>query len=80
MEIRSIKNVDNLTWKKFRVLAIQEGVSMASLLKKMVQTYEKKKSAVWGMIFEKSGSLSYKEAKEMEKGLNYLRKEKGFRI
>ncbi|MDA3779984.1 MAG: hypothetical protein PF487_07180 [Bacteroidales bacterium] len=80
MEVRSIKNVDSETWKKFKLLAAKEGVSMASLLKNMIVGYQKKKSDVWGMVFENSGKLSDKEADDIEKITKDLRKEYGFRI
>ena len=80
MEVRTIKNVDFGTWKNFKILAAREGVSMASLLKNMVKSYEKSKSDIWGIIFDREKTLSDKEAKDLESISYKLRKERGFRI
>ena len=80
MEVRSIKNVDSSTWKKFKSLANKEGVTMSALLRSMIKNYEKKKSDLWGIVFENSGKLTKNEGEKLEKDCKNLRKEKGFRV
>ena len=59
MEVRTIKNVDAETWKKFKVLAVREGVSMSVLLRGLVNSYDRKKSSVWGKVFDKDNKLDH---------------------
>jgi|APSaa5957512622_1039677.scaffolds.fasta_scaffold02473_5 hypothetical protein len=80
MEVRTIKNVDAETWKKFKVLAVREGVSMSVLLRGLVNSYDRKKSSVWGKVFDKDNKLKYGEAEDLEKISKKLRKERGFRV
>ena len=81
MEIRSIKNVDDETWRRFKALAVAKGVGMAILLKNMVDNFEKsEKENSWDFILKGEKLLSESEATEFSKVSSELRKEKGFRI
>ncbi len=40
MALKTIKNVDDETWHKFKVLSVKNHIPMGKLLKKMIYTYE----------------------------------------
>jgi len=80
MKIKTIKNIDEQTWKNFKVLSTKMGISMGILLKIMTKEFEKNNEKFWNSIFDKEKYLSNKEAEEISKLSKNLRKEKGFRI
>ncbi|MBS3066331.1 hypothetical protein J4205_00775 [Candidatus Pacearchaeota archaeon] len=79
MEIRSIKNVDEETWREFKAIAAKNNVKMSSLLKIMIKEFEKNSKDFWNEILNGEKLMSDKEAEEMKILTIKLRKEKGFR-
>ena len=79
METKSIKDVDEETWKDFRALAIKNNIKMSILLKLMVDEFEKNSKNLWREVLSKKRSLTDKEADDIEKIVKKMRKEKGFR-
>ena len=79
MEIRSIKNVDEETWREFKAIAAKHNVKMSSLLKIMIKEFEKNSKDFWNEILNGEKLMSDKEAEEMKILTIKLRKEKGFR-
>ena len=79
MEIRSIKNVDDETWKEFKALAIKNNLKMSVLLKMMVNKFENEEKGFWKNILNRKKNLTEEEAGIMNKVILEARKEKGFR-
>ena len=79
METRTIKNVDNETWKRFRELAIKNKINMSNLLKIMIREFEKESKEFWEAILNRGKNLSDKEAEKMMAVIRESRKEYGFR-
>lgn len=79
MEVKTIKDVDEETWKKFRVMATQNNLKMAILLKMMINEFERNSGDFWKNILKRDKDLSEKEAENMVKVLSESRKEYGFR-
>jgi len=79
MEVRSIKNVDEETWKKFKELAIKNNLKMSLLLKMMVKQFEKQSGDFWEELFGRGKMLTDSEAEDIENITKKIRKEKGFR-
>ena len=80
MEVRSIKNVDEETWKSFKVLATENNLKMSFLLKMMINEFKKNSKDFWRKILNGEKNLGESEADDMLKSILELRKEKGFRI
>lgn len=80
MTIKTIKDVDEETWYKFKQLSVKNRVTMGKLMRTMVDTYEQQSSAIWKEILHGKKRLSDNDANELEKTLKTLRKEHGFRI
>ncbi|MBI4918345.1 hypothetical protein HY837_00305 [archaeon] len=79
MTVKTIKNVDEGVWYKFKNLAVKNRVGMGELLGKMVNTYERDATKFWKEIFEGERLLSEKEAQELQTHVKVFRKEYGFR-
>jgi len=79
MEIKSIKNVDEATWGKFKLIAAESKVKMAILLKLMVEEFEKNSKTAWNRILNGEKNLSDKEARDIDNVVEKSRKEHGFR-
>jgi len=79
MKVRTIKDVDEETWKTIREIARRENLKMASLLKEMTKEYRLKPSTAWNKILNTKPILTKKEATAMLKTVAKLRKESGFR-
>ena len=80
MELRSIKDVDEKTWKEFKALAIKNNLKMSLLLKMMISEFENKGRDFWRKIISENKNLTEDEAEDMIKITAKIRKEKGFRI
>ncbi len=79
MRVRTIKNVDDETWKLIRTIARREKLKMSDLLKDMAREYTAKPSAAWSKILNVKPILTSKEANEMKKIVKEIRHEYGFR-
>ena len=79
MEIRSIKDVDEETWREFKALAAKNNLKMSLLLKMMVNKFEEEGKDFWKKILNRKINLSNKEAEEMKNIILESRKERGFR-
>ena len=66
METKSIKDVDEETWKDFRALAIRNNMKMSILLKLMVNEFQKNSRDFWKDIISRKKSLSNEEAESIE--------------
>jgi len=79
MEVKTIKDVDEETWREFKAIAAKNNVKMSSLLKIMIKEFEKNSKDFWNEILNGEKLMSDKEAEEMKILTIKLRKEKGFR-
>jgi hypothetical protein len=77
--IKTIKNVDDETWHKFKMLAAKDNIEMGNLLKSMIKNYEDKSNNIWKEIFEVEKIITDKEAEILLKRSKEIRKEYGFR-
>ncbi len=80
MEIKTIKGIDEKTWRDFKVLAVENNLKMSILLKIMINEFRKNSREFWKEILKGDENLSESEASDMLKINSELRKEKGFRI
>lgn len=80
MKVRTIKSVDDETWKIMRQISRDEKVKMGGLLKNMVNVYAKKGNSRISSIIPKKAILTEKEAEDMMKIIYKIRHERGFRI
>ena len=79
MEVKTIKGVDEETWKEFKNLAVKNNLKMPLLLKVMIKEFEKKGNEFWKEILDRERNLDETEAKDMLEITNEVRKERGFR-
>ena len=79
MSLKTIKNVDEKTWYKFKTLATKNRLSMGKLLNHMIDSYESESKKFWKEILEGEKILSDKEADALLEHSKQLRKEYGFR-
>lgn len=79
MPTKTIKDVDEKTWRKLRMLSAEEDMKMGELLKSITETYVKSKESVWAEILKRRKILSENEANDMEKIVKKIREERGFR-
>jgi len=79
MSTKTIKDVDEKTWRKLKMLSAEENVKMGKLIGIIADTYVKSRTDIWSEILSGKKILSDSEAKEIEKVVKKLRKERGFR-
>jgi len=79
MAVKTIKDVDEKTWRKLRTMSIENNIKMGTLLKTMTEDYEKRSGVFWKAVLEGEKILSDKEADEIRAVTESLRKEPGFR-
>lgn len=79
MATRTIKDVDDETWRKLKMLSAEHDSTMGKIIKKITEDYEERNRRFWDDILNSEKILSDKEADEIESFVRTLRKEKGFR-
>lgn len=79
MTTRTIKDVDDATWKTLRELATRKKQKMGTLLKHVVREYEKKELKPTKTFVPKTPIISSREARELERIVREMRRESGFR-
>ena len=77
--LKTIKQVDDITWARFKSLAAKKETPMGNLLKLMVDGYEQRSKDFWEGIINGGKILSDGESLEMKKTIENVRKEHGFR-
>jgi len=80
MKVKTIKGIDEETWRNFKVLAVENNLKMSLLLKMMINEFRKKSNEFWDKILKGERNLSDDEAEEIMKIVSESRKERGFRI
>ena len=79
MVTKTIKDVDEETWRKLKMLSAEHDATMGKILKKIIDDYEDRSRKFWDKILKGEKYLSEKEASEHEALVKKLRKEYGFR-
>jgi hypothetical protein len=79
MKVKTIKNVDDETWKLMKEAAKREKLKMGALLKEMISEHKTKPAKAWNIILNGKPLLTEREAIEMLKTVAKLRKESGYR-
>ena len=79
MKVRTIKGVDEETWKLLKETASRRRLKMGTLLKEIAIVYKKRPSDSWKQILYAKPVITKKEAKVMLKTVVELRKESGYR-
>ena len=79
MVTKTIKDVDERTWKKLKGISADFNMPIGRVLDKMVDEYANSGKEFWKGIFEHKSVLSEKDEKEMLAAVRELRKECGFR-
>jgi len=79
MPVKTIKDVDEETWRKLKMLSAEEDVRIGRLIENITDSYIKNKNDVWEKILNPGKILSDSEAKEMKIVVKRMRKERGFR-
>ena len=78
--VKTIKEVDEGVWGRFKGLAARSNLKMGVFFKVLIDGYESNARDSWDRILNSPKLLSDKEAKEMHREIKALRKEYGFRI
>lgn len=79
MGTKTIKAVDEETWRKLKILSAEENEKMGKLIKNITDDYIKNKKSTWDKILRGEKILSDNEADDMIEIVKKLRKERGFR-
>lgn len=79
MKVKTIKNVDEETWKLMKEAARREKMKMGALLKEMVKEHKTKPSKFWSVILNGKPLLTDREATKILRTVAKLRKESGYR-
>jgi len=79
MKIRTIKNVDDETWKQLKEMARRRRLKMGALLKEIAMEYKKRPSDSWNNILNVRPILAKEQAEAMLKMVVKIRKESGYR-
>jgi len=79
MKVRTIKDVDDETWKTFKEIATKRKIKMGVLLREIAREYKKKPSSSWNKILITKPIFTKKEAEVMLKTVTKIRKESGYR-
>ncbi|MBI4015640.1 MAG: hypothetical protein HY362_02895 [Candidatus Aenigmarchaeota archaeon] len=78
MTLKTIKNVRENKWAEFKSLAAKDRINMGTLLENMISHYSKHREEVWNKILHGEKHLSDKEAEDLKKFIESIRKEKWF--
>ena len=79
MTTKTIKDVDEETWRKLKMLSAEHDITMGKILKKITTDYEERNKNFWNKILKGEKIITDKEAKEHEALVKKSRKEYGFR-
>ena len=79
MPTKTIKGIDEEDWNEFKSRAAKANVSLGTYFKVMLEESEKNTEEFWDMVLSRNKLLNDEEANELEKEVENLRKERGFR-
>jgi hypothetical protein len=78
-EVKTIKDVDDDVWSRFKSIAARNKMKMGEMFEKMVNEYEKESKAWWDETLKPKSKISDKEAERMMQVVRETREEYGFR-
>ena len=78
-EIKTIKDIDNETWNKFKEFASKQDLNLGEFFKTMVNEHERNSQSFWDAILKGKKIITEAEAKELKVATQRIRKEYGFR-
>ncbi len=79
MATKTIKDVDEETWRRLKMLSAEHDTTIGNMLKKITHNYEEKNRDFWNRILKGEKIITDKEAEEHIALVKKLRKEYGFR-
>ena len=79
MPTKTIKGIDEEDWNEFKSRAAKANVSLGTYFKVMLEESEKNTEEFWDMVLSGNKLLNDEEANELEKEVEHLREERGFR-
>ena len=79
MGTKTIRDVDEETWRRLRVLSAEHDTTIGRILKKITNDYEERNKNFWDKILKGEKIITDKEAMEHESLVRKSRKEYGFR-
>jgi len=79
MPTRTIRDVDEDTWKKLKALSAEHDATIGTMLKKITRDYEEKNRDFWSRVLKGEKIINDKEAEEHIALVKKMRKEHGFR-
>ena len=79
MTTKTIKDVDDETWRKLKMLSAEHDTTMGKILKKITNDYDEKNREFWDKILKGEKIITDKEARDHKALVKKLRKEYGFR-
>ena len=79
MKVRTVKDVDEETWRIFKESASRRNMKIGVLLRHLARDYERTELKSFSSFVPKIPILSEAEARELENTTKAIRKEHGFR-
>lgn len=79
MNTKTLKGVENQTWRRFKSIAAKQGMTMGTLFKNMVEIYDQEDNSFWDDVLSRKSLLSEEEANKLAESTKKLRLGKGFR-
>lgn len=79
MGTKTIKNVDEEDWNRFKSRAARANVSLGTYFKVMLEESKKETEEFWDIILSEKKLLDDEEGEELKKEVERLREERGFR-
>jgi len=80
VEVKTIKDVEERTWSKFKSLAARNNMKLGAFFEIVIDDYDSHCKKFWNEVLNMGKMISDKEAEERIKILKESRKEYGFRI
>ena len=78
-EVKTIKGVTEETWAEFKGLASRNDDTVGSFFEKLIAFYKKESKTFWDDILGGDPIITEEEAKDIEKEIISLRKQRSFR-
>ncbi|MBS3074810.1 hypothetical protein J4447_05170 [Candidatus Pacearchaeota archaeon] len=79
MKVRTIKGVDDETWKILKEIASKRKLKMGGMLREIAKEYKRRPSDAWEKILNARPILTENEAENMLRLVAKMRKERGYR-
>ena len=77
--VKTIKGINDGTWRKFKSIARKSKIKMGALFEKMVRNYDEREEAAWNRVLHADPIFTESEAEIAKKEILSMRREWGFR-